>query len=252
MKRKLASSVFYLLASLLSTTTSSASEFCDLRPPASAAEHATVESLKAAELKKNGFLRVCEAQLRHFDIAFHGTDTHKAGLDFPPIDLEATPFTRLASLGAASEAVGGKRSILYRGFRTPDGHSITLLEHDMSADGSSHWRDPLDEPDRVNGLPARLVVLEAPSGKAVSHLSWVEKRRVYELWINVNVARQPLRAWLFALASSLPLSSPGCPKEKPPRPFRIGENGLPISEPTPTVMTQAEMEERFPKVRPCK
>lgn len=61
------------------------------------------------------------------------------------------------------------------------GHSLTVFEQDMSADGSTSWRDPKDEPERVNGLPARLVVLEDPSRTAVSLLSWMEGRRDYQL-----------------------------------------------------------------------
>ena len=61
---------------------------------------------------------------------------------------------------------------------------VTLFEHDMSADGSRSWRDPKDEPERINGMPARLVVMEAASGKAVSLLSWFEGRRGYQLWVD--------------------------------------------------------------------
>lgn len=48
------------------------------------------------------------------------------------------------------------------GFRMPDGNRLILPEHDMSADGTRSWRDPEDEPERINGLPARLMVLEDP------------------------------------------------------------------------------------------
>jgi len=147
-------------------------------------------------------------------------------------------------------------SRLYRGFRLPDGHVLTLSEQDMSADGSSTWRDPKDEPERINGLPARLTVLEAPSGSAVSHLSWVEGRRYYELWVDANVEREPLRPLrneLFALAESLPRSVPACPHEPPPKQFKFDKNGRRIEEPPPASLTVAQAEAMFDRSRrPCK
>jgi hypothetical protein len=68
-------------------------------------------------------------------------------------------------LGGRAESVGDVPSRLYRGFRMPDGHRVTLFEHDMSADGSRSWRDPKDEPERINGVPARLVVMEDASAR---------------------------------------------------------------------------------------
>lgn len=142
-------------------------------------------------------------------------------------------------------------SILYRSFRLPDGHTLTLYEHDMSADGSSTWRNPKDEPDRINGLAARLSVMEAPSGMAVSHLSWIEGRREYQLWVNANVVQKALRDRLFALAASLPHSVPACPNEPPPKQWRLDENGRPIDEPLPAVVTQSQSDDMLAK-RPCK
>ena len=152
---------------------------------------------------------VCDGDLARFDISFQPLARATRDLAFQPVDLTHTPFARLESLGGRAERLMDVPSRLYRGFRLPDGHVLTLSEQDMSADGSSTWRDPKDEPERINGLPARLTVLEAPSGSAVSHLSWVEGRRYYELWVDANVEREPLRPLrneLFALAGSLPRS----------------------------------------------
>lgn len=127
-----------------------------------------------------------------------------------------TPFAQLESAGARAEYKGDVPAALYRGFRLPDGHTLILYEHDMSADGGSTWRDPKDEPERINGMAVRLAVMEDPSGSAISHLSWVEGRRDYQLWIDANAAGKPLRNQLFALAASLPRSVPACPNEPPP------------------------------------
>jgi hypothetical protein len=37
------------------------------------------------------------------------------------------------------------------------------------------------------------VVMEAASGKAISLLSWFEGQRGYQLWVDANVVRVPLR-----------------------------------------------------------
>jgi hypothetical protein len=134
----------------------------------------------------------------------------------------------------------------------PDGHKLTLFEHDMSADGNRTWRDPKDETERIKGLPARLVILQADTGKAVSVLSWREGRRYYELWMDANVARTPLRERLFTLAASLPASVAACPNEPAPEPLHVGPDGMPVFEPPPPVLTVEQMNEALKKTRPCK
>jgi hypothetical protein len=207
----------------------------------------------AADALRNGFERVCEGDLDRFDIAFRSLEKATRKLAFPPVDLTHTPFAQFESLGGRAEYVSDVPSRLYRGFRMPDGHRVTLFEHDMSADGSRSWRDPKDEPERINGLPARLVVMEAASGKAVSLLSWVEGRRGYQLWVDANVVRVPLRDRLFALAASLPRAVPGCPNEPPLPPMRFDADGNPVDEPPPQVLTQAQVDAIGDmSKRPCK
>jgi hypothetical protein len=206
-----------------------------------------------AEERRNGFERVCEGDLARFEISFSSIATATQKLAFSPVDLTHTPFASIQSLGGKTELVGDIPSRLYRGFRTPDGHRLTLFEHDMSADGSSTWRDPKDAPERINNLPARLVVLEDSSGTAVSLLSWVEGRRAYQLWSDANVVREPLRGQLFALAASLPHSVPACPNELPPKQVSLGADGRPVDEKKPEVLTQAHIEAMVnTSKRPCK
>jgi hypothetical protein len=197
----------------------------------------------AAEAQKNGFESVCEGDLARFDITLLPNAIATRNLAFTPVDLTHTPFAQLESLGGRAETIVDVRSRLYRGFRMPDGHRVTLSEQDMSADGSTSWRDPKDEPERINGLAARLVVMEDPSGKAVSLLSWLEGRRDYQLWIDANIARAPLREQLFALAASIPKAVPACPNEPPPK----------QNEPMPQVLTQAQVDAMLDRSkRPCK
>lgn len=207
----------------------------------------------AAETQKNGFELVCEGQLARYDVGLLPNLIATRNLAFTPVNLSHTPFAQLESLGSRAETVVDVRSRLYRGFRLPDGHRLILFEQDMSADGSTSWRDPKDEPERVNGHAARLVVMEDPTGKAVSLLSWMEGRRDYQLWVDANIARMPLRQQLFALAASIPKAVPACPNEPPPRPARLGADGQPVEEPMPQVLTSAQMDATFDRrKRPCK
>ena len=256
---------FLLAFSILVTTTalhtgvvqagpsSNAAPSCGLGLPPGAPGYAEAMAKEALEAQKNGYFKVCDANLERYQIAFRPLASTAAGLAFQPVDLSATEFAHFVSLGGYIESDDKEGARLYRGFRTTDGHTVTLSEHDMSVDGTTTWRDPKNEPERVNGLPARLSVLQTSAGKAVSHLSWVERRRDYEFWIDANVAGTPLRERLFALAASLPPSVPGCPRERPPKPMRIGENGSPVHDPMPLTMTRAEMDLMFDSSqRPCK
>jgi hypothetical protein len=207
----------------------------------------------AADTLRNGFERVCAIDLDRFDIAFRSLASATRKLAFTPVDLTHTPFAQFESLGGRAESVSDVPSRLYRGFRMPDGYRITLFEHDMSADGSRSWRHPKDEPERINGMPARLVVMEDPAGEAVSLLSWFEGRRAYQLWVDANVVRVPLRERLFALAASLPRAVPACPNEAPRPPLRLGANGYPVDEPMPQVLTQAQVDAIVDRSkRPCR
>lgn len=205
-----------------------------------------------AEARKNGFTRVCGSALWRYDVSLNSLAAATRELAFTPVDLTHTPFSGMESFGGAMERVTDVPSRLYRGFRMPDGHRLTLSEEDMSADGVRTYRKPSDEPDRVNGLPARLSVMEVDPGRAASMISWVEGRRNYELWIDTNVVRESLRAQLFALAASLPKSVPACPNE-PPDTHPGGADFTIAAPPGATSLTQAQMDDMLkPRTRPCK
>ena len=226
---------------------------CGLGLPPDAPGYTKAQERIAREEKENGYQKVCDANLDRFRITFQPLGATTANLAFQPVDLSGTPFAHFEKLGAMIEPGNMPQSRVYRGYRMPGGRTVTLFEHDMSADGTSTWRDAGDEPERINGLPARLAVWQAPSGNAISHLSWVEQRRSYELWIDANVVNTPLREQLFTLAKSLPPSVPACPNEIPPKPARLGADGFPAYEPMPSTLTGAEMDAMSAKSkRPCK
>lgn len=224
-------------------------------PPGSAAFKAE-QAASAERYKQYGYEQVCEDRLKRFQLDLLPVAVGTADLAFVPVSLAGTPFDRFLPLGALPDGVNEIRSQVYRGFRTPTGHTVILHEHDMSADGSNAWRDPADEPERIDGMPARLVVLQAPSGKAVSDLSWFEGRRGYQLWIDANVAKAdagPLRDQLFALAASLPKSTPACPNEIPPESAAPGPDGMPVRHVPANLTIQLDSQGRIIEPpRPCK
>lgn len=204
-----------------------------------------------AEALKNGYTRACRSDVSRYDISFGSLDRAMRKLAFTPVNLTHTPFAALRSLGGSVETITDVPARLYRGFQMPDGHRLTLSEHDMSADGVRTYRRPDDEPERINGLRARLNVMEVKPGQAVSHLSWVEGRRSYELWMDANVVREPLRAQLFALAASLPKSVPACPNE-PPEPTGGTEWERFIGPPPPMQYDIKVTEMKQKSTRPCR
>jgi hypothetical protein len=238
---------------LLSGASSLPGESCGLGLPPGAPGFAEAEERERAELRKDGFRLVCASNLDRYDISYKPLDRELKSLAFLPVKLDGTKFSQFKSLGGMAESVSATKSRLYRGFQMPDGRIVTLFEHDMSADGSNISRDPANEPERINGMPARLNVMQAGSGKAISHLSWKEGRRYYELWVDANVAGSPQRQQLFDLAASLPRSIPACPNEIPPKPVVIGPDGFPVFEPLPATLTVEEMNALSQeKDRPCK
>lgn len=204
-----------------------------------------------AEALRNGYTRACKSDISRYDVSFGLLDRAIRKLAFIPVDLAHTPFTAFRSLGGSVESITDVPARLYRGFQMPDGHRLTLSEHDMSADGVHTYRRPEDEPERINGLRARLNVMEVNPAEAVSHLSWVEGRRSYELWIDANVAREPLRAQLFALAASLPKSMPACPNE-PPEPAGSTDWERFIAPPPVMQIDMTVAEMKNPRARPCR
>lgn len=238
---------------LVSANPGATNERCGLGAPPGTPGFAEEQARDAEEVRRYGFLRVCEANLKRYDMSFSPIAAAAQDLAFHPVDLSKTPFAKLKSLGSTAEAVNRTKSRLYRGFRMPDGHKLTLFEHDMSADGVRMWRDPKDETEKVGNLPAHLSVFQAGSGNAVSVLSWMQGRRYYELWLDANVALTSRRQQLFALAASLPTSVPACPNEPAPEPFHIGADGMPVFAPAPDFLTDEQVKESLEKeTRRCR
>jgi hypothetical protein len=228
---------------------------CGLGPPPGDPDFAAYQARRWQDMAERGYELVCDADLQRYDIPWKMHSLGGLHLAFEPVDLSHTPFAALEDKGNQVETVVGKRARLYRRFGLPDGHVVVLSEHDLSADHLHTWRDPKDEPERVGKLRARLVVLQTPSGRALSDLSWLEGRRDYELWVDANAGvDRALRQRMLALAASLPLSKPACPHEAPYTPAPLGPDGLPQDDPAPRSLTAAQMQAEMDAIHnpPCK
>ncbi|MFL6710653.1 MAG: hypothetical protein ACJ8HI_20820, partial [Massilia sp.] len=98
---------------------------CGLGLPPGAPGFAAAQAQQALEVKKNGYLKMCDANLERYRITFRPFATTIPSLAFKPVDLSGTPFAHFRFLGGRSEVVNNQRSRLYRGFRTPEGHTVT-------------------------------------------------------------------------------------------------------------------------------
>lgn len=157
-----------------------------------------------------GYLLVCEENLRRFDRlpAAQPLAVATAHLAFTPVVLDETPFRDFELVGGLADVLVGDAgaSALHRIFRTPARRVIDLREWDMSVTGGEVFSRRELQTEQVNGAPAQLVVLQAPSGRAFSVISWIESRRHYELSIDANVILEPASPTLQQLAASLPKS----------------------------------------------
>lgn len=217
---------------------------CGLGPPPNSPEFENYNAKQQLEMKTRGYVLVCDGDLQRFDLRSKVSLLEKVipKLAFKPVDLTATPFSKLALLGGLTDRpVSGKgASALYRAFKTESDQTVYLMEWDMSVGGGDVFWKPEDEPERINGVPARLDVLQTTSGKTISLFTWVEGRRFYELWIDANVRQGSGPHPFFKLAASIPKSEPARIDEPIRQPFIVGPDGLPKST-FPSVFTNEDI-----------
>ena len=182
---------------------------CGLGPPPGSPGFAELEQLQEQQRAALGYSLVCDENLRRYDhvAAAQPLPLVMARLAFQPVALENTPFREFEMVGGVPDlpAEAGA-SALHRIFRTAAGQVIDLREWDLSVLSAEVFSKRELQTQQVNGAPAQLLVVQAPSGRAVSLLAWVEGRRRYELSIDTNVVAAPPSPTLQALAASLPKS----------------------------------------------
>lgn len=205
---------------------------CGLGPAPGSAGYEQHVQAQEVQRRTLGYQQVCEGYMRHFNHASRAEPLHEATrrLAFTPVSLESTPFKDLNALGGRPDFFGDEgAAALHRTFRTPQGFIVDLREWDLSVSGGQVWGRAELQTKRVNGAPAQLTVLQAPSGRAVSTLAWTEGRRRYELVVNANVNTVSVVPTLLDLASSIPKSVPARSDGGPPAfpspllPLRPGE-----------------------------
>lgn len=198
-----------LLAPLESSAQPAPQVSCGSSPPPGSPGFAEHEQLQEQQRATLGYSLVCDDILRRYDhvAAAQPLPAVTARLAFKPVALEDTPFRNFEVVGGVAELPGDAgASAVRRIFRTTAGRVIDLREWDLSVLGGEVFSKRELQTEQVNGAPAQLVVLQAPSGRAVSLLSWVEGRRRYELSIDANVVAAPPSPTLQELAASLPKS----------------------------------------------
>ena len=206
---------------------------CGMGPPPGLPEYEQHRQAQEHRRHTFGYMLACEDDWR-FNHASNAEPLDKATrrLAFTPVSLESTPFRDFETLGGRPDFSGDAGpAALHRTFRTPQGNIVDLREWDMSVGGGQIMFIADLQTELVNGSPARLTVMQAPSGKAASFLSWIEGRRSYELTISVNVKTSSPLPTLTQLANSLPKSVPARPGEAE-SPFRFSLPAPVASPPT--------------------
>lgn len=191
-----------------------------LGPPPGSPGFAEYIARQEQQRQATGYVTVPEDRLRRYDYEQAARPLSEiVNLDFTPVDLRGTALAGFELLGGSADHFDGNRaSALHRTFRTPSSAVLDLFEWDMSAHGGSVTADPSRQTERVNGLPAGLFIMQAPSGRAVSILSWTEGRRWYQLMIKANVKTTDLSPGLTDIANSIPKSVPARLIETPAGP----------------------------------
>ncbi|MES2297523.1 MAG: hypothetical protein V4582_10795 [Pseudomonadota bacterium] len=210
-----------VLASVLPFASARAEEpvFCGLGPPPGTPAYAQYEDQQAKQRAALGYVQVCAEDLQRYDYLAPAQQPNRPALPlaFKPVALEGTPFAKFQLVRSSVDFEGeGGAAGLHRTFRTPQGTVIDLLERDLSVGGAGVYVAAELQTEKVNGIPAQLTVVQAPTKQAVSILLWIEGRRFYELSTNENVKLKARTPTLQQLAASLPKSVPANAHEAEP------------------------------------
>lgn len=194
---------------------------CSSRPYPGQPGFAEWQRERDRQRAQTGYDRVCVRGLDWFDAHVgraRPMDVVMGRLAFEPVALESTPFRNFRLLGGVADRPVARlgASALRRVFRSPAGRVIQLEEWDMSLGGSVYRRPDLLT-QRVNGAPAQLTILRTDAGRAVSRLSWIEGRRLFDLSIDEDVGSPDRKSAFLSLAESIPRSLPAGTRTPPDR-----------------------------------
>jgi len=172
-----------------------------------------------AESRKNikdeaekGYVEVGEEQVQGLELSktlVRPMSDVRGILDFEPVSLKGTPFEALRleggyPEGGSVEETGTRWGVIARIFTMPNGSLVGLRENDFftSGGGGSYIaREALNE--NVNGFPAVLSVIQSPSGKSLSEISWQTTTTGYHLTMEGNVRENGQHELLLDMARSI-------------------------------------------------
>lgn len=155
---------------------------------------------------KKGYKEVSEEEVQELKRALtrvRPINTVFNVLTFEPASTEHTPFEQLKLEGAyhSGANVGEKWTTVSRVFTMPDGAIVEITEDDLLNSRRMAIYTYVNE--NINGFPAVFVAIQAPSGKALSLLSWTTQKKYYDLKMEGNVINNGQKEFFLGLARSI-------------------------------------------------
>lgn len=179
---------------------------CGLGPPPGSKDYESWSSKVEQQRSQLGYLLICEKNLDRYRFEDQAKDDKAVirKLSFRPRSLDGSAFMAFRLLGSIADNFGDTGASMYRRvYRGAEGELITLQEFSLENGGgvTRHRKDGLI---RIRNAVAQLTVIQTPSGKGHSELSWEEGSSYIEITIDRGADAGRTRARLIALAESLP------------------------------------------------
>jgi len=165
------------------------------------------------DLDKKGYIEATEesvSELKYIRVRARPMEAVRKILTFEPVSLKNTSFERFQFAGGDPSGVlsDGKWMTLDRIFDMPNGSLVGLTEDDPRSSGSVIMaKESIN--DTVNNHPAILVVLQSPSGTALTEMHWVTQTTKYVLTMEGNVKKNGQYPFFLEMARSIPITSKG-------------------------------------------
>ncbi|MES2047169.1 MAG: hypothetical protein V4447_02130 [Pseudomonadota bacterium] len=153
-----------------------------------------------------GYLSICEQNLDRYRFEDKAKDDKAViqKLSFIPHGLDGSVFKSFRFLGSIADGFSDKGASMYRRvYRGAGGELITLQELSLR-DGAGVTWNRRDGMIRIRNSDALLTIVQAPSGKGHSELSWKEGSTYFEITIDRGVNAGRTKARLIVMAESLP------------------------------------------------
>lgn len=169
------------------------------------------------QIKQLGFVKVDDARVLQLDMRSikikegkGKTEVKKSiskvrsNLGFEPADLRFSPLSKaeLLEVVPAGAYNNEKWSEVNQLFRVKGFGLVSLNEWAYKSSGGMYV-DPEGINQNVNGRQALLLVEKAPSGRGLTHLTWWDEEKVYQLMVNRPLMARPQVDKFIQLAESI-------------------------------------------------